>query len=100
MIERIATLKPVAAAAGRVRAWRDGRLAEGSHSDRVAAILGASLGISFLVCFLTGLLSHLIQHPPDWFAWSTRPAGLYRFTQGLHVATGIATIPLLFAKLW
>ena len=29
-----------------------------------------------------------------------RPAGLYRITQGVHVATGIAAIPLLFAKLW
>ena len=28
------------------------------------------------------------------------PAGLYRITQGLHVATGIAAIPLLLAKLW
>ena len=68
--------------------------------DRVAAILGAALGIGFVVCFLTGLLSHAIQHPPSWFSWRTRPAGLYRVTQGLHVATGIATIPLLFAKLW
>ena len=31
---------------------------------------------------------------------SVRPAGLYRVTQGLHVATGLASIPLLFAKLW
>ncbi len=58
------------------------------------------MGISFVVCFLTGLLSHAIQHPPSWFSWRTRPAGLYRVTQGLHVATGIAAIPLLFAKLW
>jgi DMSO/TMAO reductase YedYZ molybdopterin-dependent catalytic subunit len=56
--------------------------------------------VSFLVCFATGLLSHLIQHPPGWFSWPARPAGLYRVTQGLHVATGIAAIPLLFAKLW
>ena len=48
----------------------------------------------------TGLLSHLVQHPPSWFMWWPRPAGLYRVTQGLHVATGIASIPLLFAKLW
>ena len=58
------------------------------------------MGISFVICFLTGLLSHVIQHPPSWFSWTTRPAGLYRVTQGLHVATGIAAIPLLFAKLW
>ena len=28
------------------------------------------------------------------------PAGLYRVTQGLHVVTGFAAIPLLLAKLW
>jgi DMSO/TMAO reductase YedYZ molybdopterin-dependent catalytic subunit len=90
----------VLGAARRVGAWRDVRLADPGHSDRVAATLGALLGISFLVCFATGLLSHLIQQPPTWFSWTTRPAGLYRVTQGLHVATGIATVPLLFAKLW
>ena len=37
---------------------------------------------------------------PSWFDPIARPAGLYRFTQGLHVATGIASIPLLLAKLW
>jgi hypothetical protein len=70
------------------------------HDERVAAILGVALGVSFGVCFLTGLLSHLIQNPPQWFSWPPRPAGLYRITQGVHVATGIASIPLLFAKLW
>ncbi|XVU28535.1 molybdopterin-dependent oxidoreductase [Actinoplanes sp. CA-054009] len=49
---------------------------------------------------MTGLLSHLIQHPPGWFWWPARPVGLYRFTQGLHVATGLAAVPLLGAKLW
>jgi hypothetical protein len=70
------------------------------HDERVAAILGLALGVSFGICFATGLLSHLIQDPPGWFSWPSRPAGLYRVTQGLHVATGIASIPLLFAKLW
>ena len=97
---RPAVPKPVMAVATRMRVWRDRRLSDPRHSDRVAAILGAALGISFVVCFLTGLLSHVIQHPPSWFSWTTRPAGLFRITQGLHVATGIATIPLLFAKLW
>lgn len=68
--------------------------------DRIAAILGIGLGISFGICFVTGVLSHLIQDPPGWFHWPPRPAGLYRATQGVHVVTGIATIPLLFAKLW
>lgn len=93
-------LTQLTAVGGPLRGWRDRRLAEAGHSDRVAAVLGLALGVSFVLCFLTGLLSHLIQHPPDWFSWPTRPAGLYRVTQGLHVVTGIAAIPLLFAKLW
>ncbi|MDR6317257.1 molybdopterin-dependent oxidoreductase [Actinoplanes couchii] len=62
--------------------------------------LGLALGVAFGVCFVTGLLSHLVQHPPGWFGWPSRPVGLYRFTQGLHVATGLASVPLLGAKLW
>ena len=48
----------------------------------------------------TVALSGRFQHPTGWFSWNARPAGLYRFTQGLHVVTGIASVPLLFAKLW
>jgi DMSO/TMAO reductase YedYZ molybdopterin-dependent catalytic subunit len=70
------------------------------RDERNAALLGLALGISFTVCFATGVLSHLIQDPPTWFQWPSRPAGLYRVTQGIHVATGIASIPLLLAKLW
>ncbi|WP_268241680.1 molybdopterin-dependent oxidoreductase, partial [Dactylosporangium sucinum] len=40
------------------------------------------------------------QHPPGWFHWPARPVQLYRVTQGLHVATGLACIPLLTAKIW
>ncbi|MGH9013370.1 MAG: molybdopterin-dependent oxidoreductase [Acidimicrobiia bacterium] len=70
------------------------------HDDRVAAVLGIGLGVAFGTCFVTGVLSHLIQEAPAWFRWPPRPAGLYRVTQGVHVITGIACIPLLFAKLW
>ncbi len=63
-------------------------------------MLGIALGLAFTTCFLTGLVSHAHQHPPSWFDLPTRPAGLYRVTQSLHVATGIASIPLLLAKLW
>ncbi len=70
------------------------------RTPRTAAILGAALGVSFAVCFATGLLSHLVQDSSGWFRLPARPAGFYRVTQGLHVATGIATIPLLLAKLW
>jgi len=69
------------------------------HDERVAARLGLALGIAFGLCFLTGLISHAIQQPPWWFTWPTRPVNLYRVTQGVHVITGIASIPLLLAKL-
>ncbi|KAA2252117.1 molybdopterin-dependent oxidoreductase [Solihabitans fulvus] len=71
-----------------------------THGPRTAARIGLWLGIAFLVCFVTGLLSHAIQHPPSWFFWPTRPINLYRITQGLHVVSGVAAIPLLLAKLW
>ena len=67
---------------------------------RAGAWLGLALGITFTVCFATGLWSHVLQHPPAWFTPPPRPAGLYRVTQGLHVASGTAAIPLLLAKLW
>lgn len=70
------------------------------HDVRVAARLGRLLGIAFTICFLTGLFSHVSQHQPAWLELPTRPAQLYRWTQGLHVATGIACVPLLLAKLY
>ncbi len=83
-----------------VFAWAEDQKSQPARTDRVAAILGSALGICFLVCFVTGLLSHTVQHPVSWFTWPARPAGLYRATQGLHIATGTAAVPLLFAKLW
>ncbi|GAA3350965.1 molybdopterin-dependent oxidoreductase [Amorphoplanes nipponensis] len=70
------------------------------RSTRLTSQLGIALAVAFTVCFLTGLISHFVQHPPFWFRWPARPASLYRLTQGLHVATGLASIPLLGAKLW
>jgi DMSO/TMAO reductase YedYZ molybdopterin-dependent catalytic subunit len=70
------------------------------HEVRSAAWLGLGLGVTFGTCFLTGLWSHLAQDPPSWFTYPARPPGLYRITQGLHVASGMAAIPLLLAKLW
>lgn len=70
------------------------------HDERIAARLGIALAVTFSVCFLTGLWSHVQQDPPSWLSIPSRPAGLYRVTQGLHVITGLASIPLLFAKLW
>lgn len=70
------------------------------RSERTAALLGMSVGIAFAICFVTGLISHFIQQSPSWFLWPSWPVNLYRVTQGLHVITGFAAIPLLLAKLW
>jgi DMSO/TMAO reductase YedYZ molybdopterin-dependent catalytic subunit len=70
------------------------------RSPRLTSQLGIATGVAFGICLLTGYLSHAIQHPPWWFAWPSRPVSLYRVTQGLHVATGLAAVPLLAGKLW
>jgi hypothetical protein len=79
---------------------REGAFTSRLHDPRVASLLGLWLGLAFGVCFLTGLVSHFMQHPPSWLAWPSRPVSLYRITQGLHVTTGLACVPLLLAKLW
>ncbi|MEU9372636.1 molybdopterin-dependent oxidoreductase [Streptomyces sp. NPDC048255] len=72
------------------------------HDARTATAIGRWLGLAMAVCFATGVLSHYLQHPPGWLADSlpSRPYWGYRLAQGLHVASGIAAIPLLLAKLW
>lgn len=70
------------------------------RDERIAAWLGATLGVLFFTCFVTGLYSHVQQHPLPWLPVPAAPAGLYRVTQGLHVACGIASVPFLLAKLW
>ncbi|WP_431961715.1 molybdopterin-dependent oxidoreductase [Actinacidiphila sp. bgisy160] len=72
------------------------------HDARTATSIGRWLGLAFAVCFVTGLISHLLQHPPVWAAGGlpSRPVWGYRLTQGLHVASGVAAVPLLLAKLW
>jgi hypothetical protein len=70
------------------------------RSTAVTARVGTALGVAVAVCFATGLISHFIQHPQPWFFWPTHPVWLYRVTQGLHVISGIAAIPLLVVKLW
>lgn len=76
------------------------RFSSPARHERPAAILGIALGVAFTVCFATGLLSHAAQTPIPWFPWPAGPAWLYRVTQGVHVFTGLATIPLLLGKLW
>ncbi|MEV7580483.1 molybdopterin-dependent oxidoreductase [Streptomyces erythrochromogenes] len=72
------------------------------HDPRTATLIGRLLGPAVVVCFATGVLSHYLQHPPGWLAdrLPSRPYWGYRLTQGLHVASGIAAVPLLLAKLW
>lgn len=83
-----------------LEAARDDALESPVHDERTAAILGIALGVAFSLCFVTGLYSHLAQHPVDWLHLPTRPTWLYRVSQGVHVTTGLATVPLLLAKLW
>jgi DMSO/TMAO reductase YedYZ molybdopterin-dependent catalytic subunit len=76
------------------------RFTSAAHHEKATARIGLWLGVAFLTCFVTGLISHAIQHPPSWFFWPSRPVNLYRVTQGVHVLSGVAAIPLLLAKLW
>ena len=70
------------------------------RSPAVAARVGLWLGVCFGICFLTGLISHYSQEPSQPIPFPTSPSWGYRLTQGLHVTTGIASIPLLLVKLW
>ena len=49
---------------------------------------------------ITGLLSLYQYEPWSWLPAPASPAWGYRLTQGVHVATGTATIPLVLVKLW
>ena len=70
------------------------------RSPAVAARIGVWLAVCFTVAFLTGLYSHYAQAHVWWLPYPTRPVWLYRVSQGLHVLTGTAAVPLLLVKLW
>lgn len=70
------------------------------RSTAVTARIGRLLGIAIAVLFVTGLLSHYQYEPWSWLPEPAKPVWGYRLTQGIHVATGTATIPLLLLKLW
>lgn len=80
--------------------FRPGAFSSRLHDPRLASLLGIWLGVTFGTAFATGLVSHFMQHPPSWLHWWSRPVWFYRLTQGLHVTTGLASVPLLLAKLW
>jgi DMSO/TMAO reductase YedYZ molybdopterin-dependent catalytic subunit len=84
----------------------------------LASVLSTALLPLITVCALTGFVSHWAYDTDvganavwggaaagngfDLYGldWPTSPAWLYAATQGLHVITGVAAIPLLLAKLW
>ncbi len=84
----------------------------------LASLLSSALLPLIAVCAVTGFISHLAYQPQlgsnaifngpgpgngfDLYGlgWPTSPAWLYAATQGLHVVSGIAAIPILLAKLW
>jgi hypothetical protein len=70
------------------------------RSTAVTARVGRLLGICFGICFVTGMLSHYQYHPYSWLPEPAAPVWIYRVTQGVHVATGTVSIPLLLVKLW
>ena len=79
---------------------RPGAFRSALHDERTASLVGTALGVAFATAFVTGMISHELQHPASWWPLPTRPVWFYRATQGLHVASGLASIPLLLAKLW
>ncbi|NVI87396.1 molybdopterin-dependent oxidoreductase [Actinomadura sp. BRA 177] len=95
MVRRPAPLNPPAFAR-----TLPGRFTSRLHDERTASLLGIALGAAVLVSFGTGLVSHFMQQPAAWMRWPSRPVNLYRVTQGVHVIGGLATVPLLLAKLW
>ncbi|MFD0273506.1 molybdopterin-dependent oxidoreductase [Kitasatospora sp. NPDC127111] len=82
--------------------FRAGAFTSVLHEPRTTVVVGRWLGGALVVCFLTGLASHLLQDPPSWLAGHlpSRPVNGYRVTQGLHVISGLAAVPLVGAKLW
>lgn len=64
------------------------------------ARVGTWLGICFALCFVTGLISHYAQNVDQPIPFPTSPVWGYQVTQGLHVLSGTAAVPLLLVKLW
>jgi DMSO/TMAO reductase YedYZ molybdopterin-dependent catalytic subunit len=84
----------------KVRIPQEGDFRSRLRSPAVTARVGLWLGICFGVAFVTGLVSHWAKIPHPWVPFPTRPVWGYRVTQGLHVISGTAAVPLLLVKLW
>ncbi|MGC4111495.1 MAG: molybdopterin-dependent oxidoreductase [Nocardioides sp.] len=70
------------------------------RSPAVTARIGLWLGVAFGIAFVTGVISHWAQTPRPWLPYPSAPSWGYRVTQGLHVVSGTAAVPLLLVKLW
>ncbi|WKU02352.1 molybdopterin-dependent oxidoreductase [Micromonospora soli] len=80
----------------------------------LTSVLGAVLLATLPLVIVTGLLDWIAYGPrlgqafprevgwlhPPVFDWPTRPAWLFRVTQGLHVTLGIVLVPVVLGKLW
>jgi hypothetical protein len=70
------------------------------RSPAITARIGLWLGICFGLAFVTGVVSHWAQTSAPWLPFPTSPSWGYRVTQGVHVVSGTAAVPLLLVKLW
>jgi|RhiMetdeSRZDD1v2_1073273.scaffolds.fasta_scaffold20839_9 Oxidoreductase molybdopterin binding domain len=84
----------------RLRVPRVDDFSDRLRGPELASRVGLWLGITLSITFLTGLWSHFQQDTPGWLTIPTSPYWLYRVTQGLHVISGTAAVPLLLVKLW
>ncbi len=84
----------------RVGPFKAGTFTSTLRDERVASWLGLWLGIAFTVCLVTGLVDWDAQLAHPVLELPQRPTRFFQWTQGIHVATGIASIPLLLVKLW
>jgi DMSO/TMAO reductase YedYZ molybdopterin-dependent catalytic subunit len=81
----------------------------------LTAVLGLTLLVTMPLIALTGLFSNAAYDPRlggnaagrhlgplDFylFSWPAHPTWLYALNQGLHVTLGLATVPIVLAKLW
>lgn len=79
---------------------RAGYLGSRLRGPWLSTFLGVWLGVAGILLAVTGFVSHWARTETGPFPWPTRPVGLYRVTQSLHVFLGVATVIVLLAKLW
>ncbi|MFG2054483.1 molybdopterin-dependent oxidoreductase [Micromonospora sp. NPDC048930] len=91
------------------RAWRSP-----VRGPWLTSVFGVVLLATLPLVIVTGLLDWIAYGPrfgqafpgdvgwlhPPVFDWPTRPAWLFRVTQGLHVTLGIVLVPVVLGKLW